>query len=197
MDSSDKATFKQDTPNDISPQLGGNRMPGDLIVQLPLNQKAGKYKVRLTVRDNFAKDVKSFDYPFEVVAPEFAFVGIVAKAVGFPGESYVARFALVNMTLNDKKQPSVDIAMRVYEETGKKLVTTQLLSNLPHDMPEEIDLKKENFVPMLFPIYLNRTGTFILEVEAADKLTKNKNKKTIKLRYSLRVIDISGFTSGK
>ena len=35
---------------------------------------------------------------------------------------------------------------------------------------EEIDLKKENFVPMQFPIYLNRTGTFVIEVIAMELL---------------------------
>ena len=110
------------------------------------------------------------------------FVGVSAKAVGFLGESYTAAtFAVVNMALDPSKGPNVDIAMRIYEPTGKLLVSPQVLSNLPKDLPDEIDLsKKKNFAPMQFPIYLNRTGTFIIEVLAIDKLTK-RNKSSCAL----------------
>jgi hypothetical protein len=187
IDSTGQVAFKKETPNDVPPQLGGQRMPGDLFVILPRTQKPGKHKVRLTVKDTLAKESKSFEYGFEVVPPEFSFVGVTAKAVGFPGENYVATFAIVDMMLDAKKQPDVHIAMRVYEETGKNWVAMPLLSNLPKDLPEEIDLKKENFVPMQFPIYLNRTGTFIIEVVAHDK----HSKKTIQLRYPLTVLDVT------
>jgi len=187
IDSTNQVAFKKVTPNDVAPQLGGTRMPGDLFVILPRDQKPGKHSVRLTVSDTLAKESKSFDYPFLVVAPEFSFVGITAKAVGFPGENYVAGFAIVNMALDAKNQPNVDIVMRVYEETGKKWVTLPIISNLPKDLPEEIDLKKENFVPMQFPIYLNRTGTFIIEVMATDKIAN----KTFHLRYPLTVLEIA------
>ncbi len=193
IDGTGQVAFKKETPNDVAPQLGGTRMPGDLFVILPRTEKPGKHKVRLTVNDSLAKETKSFEYAFDVVPPEFSFVGVTAKAVGFPGESYLANFAIVDMTLDAKKQPSVDIVMRVYEGTGKKWVTLPLLSNLPKDLPDEIDLKKENFVPMQFPIYLNRTGTFILEVMAHDKLSK----KTIQLRYPLTVLDITGVAGSK
>jgi hypothetical protein len=193
IDGTNKVAFKQETPNDVAPQLGGTRMPGDLFVLLPRTQKPGKHKVRLTVNDTLANEKKSFEYPFDVVAPDFSFVGVTAKAVGFPGENYVATFAIVDMTLNAKKQPDVDIVMRVYEQTGKNWVTMPILSNLPKDLPDEIDLAKENFVPMQFPLYLNRTGTFVIEVMARDKLSK----KTIQLRYPLTVLDISGVGPAK
>jgi hypothetical protein len=188
VDSTGQVAFKKDTPNDVAPQLGGSRMPGDLFVILPRNQKPGKHKVRLTVKDNLAKEIKSFEYPFDVIPPDFSFVGVTAKAVGFPGENYVAGFAIVDMALDPKQQPNVDIVMRVFEQTGKNLVTPQILSNLPKDLPEEIDVKKENFVPMQFPIYLNRPGTFVIEVMAYDKIAK----KNIQLRYTLTVLDVAG-----
>src|SRR5580765_6595123 len=34
VDSTGQVAFKKDTPNDVAPQLGGNRMPGDLFVIL-------------------------------------------------------------------------------------------------------------------------------------------------------------------
>jgi hypothetical protein len=188
-DTTGQVAFQKDTPNDVALPLGGTRMPGDLIVFLGSNQKPGKHKIRLAVTDHLAKETKSFEYPFDVIAPEFSFVGVSAKTVGFPSENYATTFAIVNMTLDAKKQPSVDIAMRVYDESGKKPVAPQILSSLPKDLPDEIDLKKENFVPMQFPIYLNRAGRFVVEVLAYDKATK----KTIQLRYPLTVLDTATF----
>src|SRR5262249_20690927 len=113
IDSTGKTAFKKDTPNDVALQLGGTRMPGDLFVILPPSQKPGKHKIRLTVKDNLANETKSFEYPFDVIAPEFAFVGVSAPAVGFPGQSYVATFAIVNMALDAKSQPKVAVTMNV------------------------------------------------------------------------------------
>ena len=81
--------------------------------------------------------------------------------------------------------PNVDIMMRVLDDAGKE-VGKPIYSSLPKDLPDEIDLKKENFVPMQFPIFLNRVGSFVVEINAADKLAK----KTIQLKYPLTVIDV-------
>jgi hypothetical protein len=188
IDSANQVAFQKPTNNDVVLPLGGTRMPGDLIVIMGNNQKPGKHKVRLTVKDNVSGETKQFERAFDVVPPDFAFVGVSAKGLGFTGENYLATFALVGITLDSKMLPSVDIAMRIYDQTGKALVTNQILSSLPKDLPEEIDLKKENFVPMQFPIYLNRSGTFFIEVVAQDKLTK----KTIQLKYPLTVLDGAG-----
>ena len=69
----------------------------------------------------------------------------------------------------------------------------QILSNLPKDLPEDADIKKENFVSMQFPIYLNRTGTFIIEVVAQDKLAR----KQLQLRYPLTVLDSAAAGAAK
>jgi hypothetical protein len=186
LDSGNKVIFKKETPNESSPQLGGTRMPGDLYIETGRKQAAGKYLIRLTVNDRVAKETKAFVYEFELLPPDFGFVGVLAPAVGFPGQHYVANFILLDMTLDKNQQPSVDIMMRVLDETGKKEVAKPIYSNLPKDLPDDIDLKKDNFVPMQFPIYLNRAGSFIVEINAADKLAK----KTIQLKYPLKVIEV-------
>jgi len=186
FDSQNKVIFKKETPNEVVPQLGGSRLPGDLHVIMGRSQAPGKYNVRLTVIDNLGKDGKSFLYPFEIVPPTFGLVGVTAPAVGFPGQPYSAQFAMVNLTLDGKKMPSVDITMRILDESGTKQVAAPVFSNLPRDLPEEINLQKENFVPMQFPIYLNRAGRFTIDIEAVDK---NANKKA-SLRYSLTVLDL-------
>jgi hypothetical protein len=76
--------------------------------------------------------------------------------------------------------------MRVLDANGTQQMTAPINTNLPKDMPAELNLDKENFIPMQFPIYLNRAGRFTIEVEATDKAA---NKQT-KLYYTLNVIDI-------
>lgn len=186
LDAGKNQLFKKDTPNEAVAQLGGSRMPGDLNVQLPRNQKPGKYYVRLTVADRLSKEVKAVEYPFELAPVGFGFVGVSAPTIGFPGQPYIAGFALVDMALNAKQLPDVDVMMRVLDAATMKPVAAPIFSNLPKDLPEEVDLKKENFVPMQYPLYLNRTGNFIIEVMARDKIAN----KTIELRYPLTVIDI-------
>ncbi|MCI0376713.1 MAG: hypothetical protein L0215_03830 [Gemmataceae bacterium] len=187
LDKAKTSTNKWDTPNNAAPHLGGTRMPGDLHLILPRNQAPGKYFIKLTVQDRLAKESKSFLYEFEVVASTFGFIGISAQAVGFPGQPYSAQFAIVDMSLDAKKVPNVDIMMRVLD-SKQKPVAPPIFSNLPKDLPEEIDLTKGNFVPMQFPIYLNRTGSFFIEIMARDKIAN----KTIELRYPLTVLDLAG-----
>jgi hypothetical protein len=188
LDSANKSQLKKDTPSDVAPQLGGTRMPGDLHIVLPPNQTVGKYKIRLTITDRLAKETKSFEYAFEVIPPKFGFVGITAPAVGFPGQPYSAGFGLVYMKLDAKGQPNVNVMMRILDAAGKQVLTQPVITTLPKDLPEDIDLTKGNFVPMQFPIFLNRTGTFIIDVVAEDKSAKE----SIRLSYPLTVLDLAG-----
>ncbi|MBI3409208.1 MAG: hypothetical protein HY040_12750 [Planctomycetes bacterium] len=188
LDSKETVLFKKETPNESSPQLGGTRMPGDLFINTGRTQKPGKYKIRLTVNDRIGKESKAFVYDFELLSPTFGFVGVTAPAVGFPGQNYMAGFALVDMSLDKNKQPLVDVMMRVLDQSGTKEVTKPIYSSLPKDLPEDTNLEKENFLPMQFPIYLNRAGTFMIEINAADKIANKK----IQLKYPVTVIDVPG-----
>lgn len=189
-DSNNKEIFKKETPNEVPAQLGGTRMPGDLHVIMGRSQAPGKYVVRLVVQDRLTKEVKYHDHRFELMPSNFGIVGVTAPALGFPGQHYVAGFALVDMGLDAKKMPNVDIVMKVLDENGTTPVARPLVSTLPADLPNTFDASKENFLEMRFPIYLNRPGRFIIEVDALDKLTQ----KTSKLRYPLTVIDINNLT---
>jgi hypothetical protein len=181
--------FEKKTDNTVSAMLGGTRIPGDLHVIMGTDQEPGKYVVRLIVTDKVSKEkvnYKYFDHRFELMPTSFGLVGVTAPAIGFPGQHYVASFALVNMKLDAQKKPNVDVVMRVLDANGTQQMTAPINTNLPKDMPAELNLDKENFIPMQFPIYLNRAGRFTIEVEATDKAA---NKQT-KLYYTLNVIDI-------
>lgn len=186
LDPAKKTTVKKEMPNQPAAQLGGTRMPGVMFVETTPTMAAGKYAVRLTVTDKLAKESKSFVYDYELLPAEFGTVGVLAPGIGFPGQNYVANFALVNMGLDKKKQPLVDVMMRVLDESGTKEVAKPIYSSLPKDLPDDANLEKENFVAMQFPVYLNRVGTFVVEINAADK-TSNKK---LQIRYTLTVVDV-------
>jgi hypothetical protein len=183
--------FDKKTDNTVSPMLGGTRIPGDLHVIMGTKQEPGRYVVRLIVTDkldNKGKALKYIDFPFELMPPNFGLVGVTAPAIGFPGQHYVASFALVNMKLDAKNNPNVAVVMKVLDEAGTLEMTKPINTFLPKDMPQDggVNLAKENFVPMQFPIYLNRAGRFTVEIEATDLAANRKTK----LRYKLTVIDI-------
>src|SRR4029079_6173962 len=56
LDKGGKVLFQRETPMELLVTLGGNRVPGDLNVIIPSQQKPGNYKVRLKVEDRNAKD---------------------------------------------------------------------------------------------------------------------------------------------
>ncbi|MCI0685303.1 MAG: hypothetical protein L0Y71_24660 [Gemmataceae bacterium] len=187
FDAQAKEIFKKETPSEVVAHLGGSRMPGDLHVQMGRAQKPGKYRIRLTVLDRLAKSSDSEVYSFELLPPTFGIAGIVAPAIGFPGQHHSTEFALVDLTLDGKKQPDVEVTMRVFDDAGKE-VAKPIVSILPRDLPVGADLEKENFVPMRYPIYLNRSGRFTIDIHAKDKA----GNKEARLKYPLNVLDFSG-----
>ena len=178
---------RKETPNEVVLQLGGSRMPGDMHVQMGRSQKPGKYRVRLTVQDRLTNDVKSHVHLFELLPPTFGFAGVVAPTIGFPGQMYATEFVLIDMGLDNKKQPDVEVTMRILDANGKE-VAMPVISTLPRDLAAEVNLEKENFAPMRFPIYLNRSGRFTIDILAKDKI----GNKEARLNYPLQVLDFSG-----
>jgi hypothetical protein len=177
------------TPHEVFLHLGGQRMPGHYEVQMGRNQKPGNYIIRITVKDRNSNDQKSETYKFELMPPTFGIAGVIAPAVGYPGLSYATEFALIDMTLDDKKRPNVEVTMRLLDESGKP-VADPVMSTLPRDLPAETNLEQENLVGMRYPLFLNRPGRFTVDIYAKD----NIGKKETRLTYPLTVLDIS---SGK
>jgi hypothetical protein len=185
-----KTIFQKETPNEVIPQLGGTMIPGDLHVIMGRNQAPGNYHVRLTVEDVQAKDMKSFVRTFELLPQSFGIVGVTAPAVAFPGQPYMAQFAIVDLGLDTSKSPKAKVEMKILDESGTP-VSDPIVNNFPQDLTDNTDLKKENFVGMNFPIFPNRPGRFTIEISATDSVAQ----KTASIRYPLTVLDIASFTS--
>ncbi|MFO0964453.1 MAG: hypothetical protein U0793_02535 [Gemmataceae bacterium] len=178
-----KQIFSKDTPNELIPQLGSTTIPGEINIDIPPAQKPGKYLIKMTVTDKEAKETKAFQYPFEVLEPAFGIVGFTAPAFGLVGTYQDTQFALVNMKLDDKKLCKVDLLMRVLDEGGKEL--SKIQASFPKDLPADVDLGKANFLFWRYPVYLNRTGRFTVEVSAKDTAGGG----AVTLSYPFRVID--------
>lgn len=177
------------TPNTMAAHLGGSRMPGDFWLQMGRNLKPGKYAVRFSVHDNATKQLKSHVHQFELLPPAFGIVGAIAPAIGFIGQRHATDFFLIDMGLDKDKRPSVDIVMRVLDAAGKP-VAPPILSSLPEDLAADANLEKENAHPVRYPLFLNRSGRFTIDIYAKDKVSK----KEARLTYPLTVLD---FSSGK
>lgn len=191
FDASAKPIFKKETPTDaVIPQLGSNRIPGDLHVIMGVDQPPGKYTVRLTVKDRLANDIKSFTHGFELLPKGFGVVGVLAPAVGFPAHPYMLQYNLVELGLDAAKKPSAKLEMKILDDTGKP-VAPPVVNNYPNDLPESLDLKKANIIPIDFPILPNRPGRFTIEITATDAI----GQKTSTVRYPLTIIDIANLSA--
>ncbi len=177
----------KETPSEVAFHLGGGRIPSDLHVQMGRNQKPGKYRMRLTVLDRLANEQKSFIHQFELMPPTFGIGAVVAPSIGFSGLPYATEFALFDLTLDAQKKPNVEVVMQVLDDSGKP-VSPPVTSTLPNDLPVGADLQTENFVPIRYPIFLNRPGRFTIDIYAKDHV----GKKEARLTYPLTVLDMSG-----
>jgi hypothetical protein len=190
-DAKGKSVFnRKNPPNEMLVALGGNRLPAYCYVSMGLDQPAGKYTLRVTVTDLANKATTSTDYKFVVGEKAFGIVGLMAQPAGFPGTPSGVRFEVVGMQRNSKMEFDLKVSLRVYDDKGKPTLVEPIASEFPKDLPEGVDPKKLNVVPVAFPIELTRPGRFRIELEATDRLAKTNKTKT--LSYTLNVIDVSG-----
>ncbi len=188
FDGQNKSVYKKDgTPVDVEPILGGNQLPSDVIIEVGRNQPAGKYSLKLTVTDRLAKKTKSFTYPFEVLPKGFGIIKVAAPAFGLPGQPYAIQFGLVDVGLDSKNMPNAEVTLNVLDATTQKPVRKPFVVSYPKDLPDDMKIEKESMVPVFFPFAsLNRSGNFILDIEAKDKV----GKKQAKMRLPLHVLDV-------
>src|SRR5262245_24729300 len=192
FDASAKTLFPpKEAPNEVAFHLGGARVPSDLHLQMGRNQKPGKYRLRLTVQDRLDNNpktgIKSHIHSFELLPPSFGIGAVVAPAFGFSGLPYSTKLALFDLTLDAQSKPNVEVVMQVLDDAGKP-VSPPVISNYPNHLPPGTDLQTENFVPIYYPIFLNRPGRFTIDILAKD----NNGKKEARLTYPLTVLDLSG-----
>jgi hypothetical protein len=167
-------------------ELGGNRMPGDLHLNIGTEVAPGKYKVTLTVKDILGGNMTAIDYPIEVLPKGFGIVQVGAPAVRFPTDPYIAQFGIAGFTLNKNGNPDVEVAIKVLD-SGMKPVAAEVKVSFPESLPAGTVAKQLQFLPVSFPIFVNRPGQFYIDITATDK---NASGKSVQLQLPLTVLNV-------
>ena len=175
---------KKETPINQPFALGGKKATSSIHIVLG-DQKPGKYAAKITVQDKGSKQSASFTYNFEIVPTELGFIHVSLPAYGFINNDYAGQVVVVGMARDSKKLQNVDVNVRIFDEQNKPTITKPISTNIPKNLPEELAGKDYGVVPITF--LLTRVGEFRVEIEAIDHVAK----KTIKLRFPVKVVDPS------
>jgi hypothetical protein len=184
--------FYREAPRNATAQnhLGGNSLPCAAQLAVPIDAAPGEYTMKITLRDRKAGKTVTFQNKGKVLPPAFGLVRVGTFAdregkvpwtpVGVVGESVYVHFAPINFTRDKKtKQPSLLVKMRLLDDKGKPTFAEPLTGRANSDIPPELP-----FLPMQFPLTLNRAGRYTIEIEATCELCGQ----TTQVRLPLRVL---------
>ena len=176
-DAQGKVQFKKE-PADLEAvnALGGSRLPAFALSDIGLDTPPGEYTLTVTVTDRSNKATQKLVRKFEVQPKKrFGIVRLVlingneqpVPPIAVPGQKVFVSFALAGFDLTDKKQPNINVEMRILDESSKP--------TLPKPFSGDVNNVEEEFkkiVPFLpMPISVNRTGKFTIELKATDKIS--------------------------
>lgn len=193
IDAKGKNWMRRPSHNEAVPQLGGDEMPGDMLINFGDAFPVGKYTVSLSVTDRVGKKTVVEKVPIEVVPLQFAFVHVEALALALPGERVGIRCLVTGFALDAKKECNVDVTVRMLDANGKS-VAASVQMNFPEALGKGVDRQNLTILPVVFPLTPNRPGQFYFELAAVDKNAKSSKNAKIELRVPLLVQDIGAVT---
>ncbi len=179
-DSAGKVLFKQQ-PKDMEAKtsLGGSIVPAFANIGVGLDQPAGDYQLKVTVKDLASGKEQSLTRNFKVLPKDFALVrattsvdvdGPYPAAVFSSGQGVWVQCSAVGFVRDRTgKQPNVVFEMRVLDESGKPTLSKPTTNTVNKDIPDKL-----TGVPMAFPLILNRPGKFRVELQAIDQISGKK-----------------------
>jgi hypothetical protein len=191
LDSKPMVIFSRNTENQRYLALGKARLSDRAQVIIGIEQAPGKYSVRLTVTDKGAKKKggpsKTFSQDFEILKPDFGLIQAFSPSVAATNQDFTASCMLTGMARDAKGIPNVELRLTILDEKGKPTLPKPFISNIPKDLPEDFDVKKEKQIRLPFPVFLNRTGRFTIQIEAIDQISKKKAS----VSFPLEVLETS------
>jgi hypothetical protein len=181
-----KILFKQD-PKDLEAPaaLGGDRVPAFVHLNVGLESPPGQYTVTATVVDLPSKHSQQLKRTVEVGAKDFGLVrlkttsdaaGQIPVSVPGVGEGLWLTFGAVGFGRGDGKQPDLTFESRILDESGKPTRSKPYTVEVNKDVPAGAAL-----VPGRFFLSLNRSGKFMVELTATDKVGGKKAQLTFPL----------------
>jgi hypothetical protein len=187
-DSKGKVLFKQQPhPQETVAALGGSSVPGMVVLDVGLDQPPGEYTVKVTVRDRASNRTGSLTRSFQVLRADFGIVRVTTTADPdglFPtslvqtGGSLWINTGVVNFDRDkDRGEPDVAVELRVLDEDGKPTTAEPFQRALNKKVPANV-----RFVPVQFPVALNRPGTFTVEIKATCRLSKKSDTLSLPIK---------------
>lgn len=182
--------YKEGPRNAIAQNsLGGNLLPCQANLELPLDSEPGTYSLRVTIVDRATKKSVVLESKGKVRKADFGLVQVgtfsdrEGKAptphLGVVGETMYFNFSVAHFARDkETKQPKLDVSLKVLDDKGKQAGPV-LTGKADKDIMEGFKL-----LPMQFGLSLNRAGNFTVELTATDHLTG----KTDSVRLPLRVL---------
>jgi hypothetical protein len=195
-----KSEYKQNpTDYETVATLGGSVVPAWSLLTIGTDLMPGDYSVKVTVEDKNAKGgAATFEKQFKVVPPRFGLVRVglfnqgtraEAPPVGVPGESMVLTFTLTGYDAkagaNAKPEDPLDCKLtatvQVLDDSGKPTLAKPFVFETKTVPPDN-----KSFLPLQFPLNLNRSGKFKISIKAEDKAAN----KTVEQTLDLTVLDV-------
>ncbi len=189
IDKAGKAMFSAPpTKSEMLLPLGGNKLPAFVYITLGPTMQQGDYTCRITIVDDTNKATKVSDQKFSLMAPSFGIVqlyvtkddkGMLACGPnGVAGQTVFINFGLVGFGRDGTKKPDAAVEFSVKEAGGQATNPTPIVIAVPRDLQAG-----DTFVPFQVMLPMNREGSFVVEMKAADKITG----KTAVLSFPVRV----------
>jgi hypothetical protein len=192
-DAAGKLIYEQKPHNSVAQNfLGGNTLPCSAHVEIPLDSKPGAVDWKITVKDRTTNQVATLAGKGKINEPDFGIVqvGLFAdadikvpmSAIAVVGDSAYLNFSAVGFARDkDKKQPDLNVSLRILDEKGKATLAKPLMGKINSGVGA-----KDGLVPMTFGLTMNRAGRFTIELTAEDRLTG----KSATISYAIRVLPL-------
>jgi hypothetical protein len=172
-----QVVFRQ-PPRDLESvaALGGGTLPAYAQVDIGLNQPAGDYTLKVTVKDRAGGKSQALTQEFQVLPRSFGLVRVTATpdAEGqIPGGLLGAGQSVwVNAVVTDfarapdRQQPHVRVELRILDEQGRTTLAKPFSGTVDKDVPS-----RAVALPVQFLVALNRPGKFTAELKATDRVS--------------------------
>jgi hypothetical protein len=176
-DARGQAVFRQ-PPRDLESvaALGGGTLPAYAQVDIGLNQPAGDYTLKVTVKDRAGGKSQALTQEFQVLPRSF---GLVRVAATYDAEGQIPAGLLgagqsvwVNTVVTDfardpgRQQPHVQVELRILDEQGRTTLAKPFSGTVDKDVPS-----RAVALPVQFLVALNRPGKFTVELKATDRVS--------------------------
>jgi hypothetical protein len=173
-DSQGKVRFRQ-IPNDLEADVSsaGKSLPTCASVQIGLDQEAGAYTVKVTVKDRVAGATREITRTCQVLPKAFGLVRLTTTSdpegkvpTLFLQQSKPGWINFAAVGFGHAKAsglPHVSVVMRVSDEAGRSALAKPSTGEITKDVPPNA-----RALPMQFALEINRTGKFTVELTATD-----------------------------